>query len=169
MGTRWRLTIVYNGKRYNFFFSYDGYFRHACIELLMELNKLLNKDITLSEIKESLRSKSIIESTESRQNSEDYISSIFSDVQIYTDDCDDIEYEYVVDLDEQKFIIMSFDCGQDEYTDSHNILSRNLPRFSNIMTNKIDQLLTSGKIVFNGETWEIEESIKLEFSFDEII
>lgn len=136
----------------------------------MELNGLLNEDFTLSEIKESLTSKSIVETTKSRQDSDNYISSIFDDYQIHTDDCDDIEYEYVIDLDRKKFIIMTFDCCKDEYTQSHDILSRNIPKFSKVMTKQIDRLINSGQLVVNDTngTCDIKESIQLEFYFDEI-
>lgn len=160
----WRLSIISDCLKYNFYFPCGGNFSCAFVQLVIELKWILRNNI-ISQIKHKLRtSKIVVGSFPLKYISRNYISSVINESEIRLDNDINIDYEYIVDIDQNKFIINSFDCSFSEFRKGKEILDTCLPSFSRYISTKLIEQCVN---LFR-ERYEDDEPIILEFPFSEI-
>lgn len=160
---RWRLSIISDCLKYNFYFPCGGNFSSAFVQLVIELRWLLRNN-RIPQIKQNLRNAKIIRYLPLKYILRNYISSVVNEPEINVDNDSDFDYEYTVDLDQNKIIINSFDCSFSEFRNGKYILDTYLGTFSRYVSTK---LIEQGINLFR-ERYEDDEPIILEFPFSEI-
>lgn len=160
---RWRLSIISDCLKYNFYFPCGGNFSSAFVQLVIELRWLLHNN-RIPQIKQNLRTGKIVKGLSLKYILRNYISSVINESEIHIDNDIDFDYEYTVDLDQNKIIINLFDCSFTEFRNGKYLLDNYSSVFSRYLSTK---LIEQGVNLFR-ERYEDDEPIVLEFPFSEI-
>ena len=187
MGARWQLTFIINNRRYCFNYSYDGYFSTVGVEIILELKKLLSIDPTLRQITSHFTrniptlediqrnyTEEQIDEFEYERFSGDYSNPIIKTLTsrlLYTDENDDVENIFVINLDTRNFTMKDLILDQDEYEKFQTKLLERDIEIEQVVRNTLHGMFINHEIFleYPNNKWRFKNSSDFTLSFDKLM